>query len=106
MVYSLLLLFFHYYLQDITEPTESYTDQNKALSSSALSNQQSDRDTLCNDYNEAIVNSVNNIILSDNQNVYPGYTTTCKTNTSSHQNTESKSSLLVFEFLQAHVYLT
>ncbi|CAH8664220.1 unnamed protein product [Schistosoma guineensis] len=73
---------------DITEPTESYTDQNKALSSSALSNQQSDRDTLCNDYNEAIVNSVNNIILSDNQNVYPGYTTTCKTNTSNLQNTE------------------
>ncbi|KAH8867781.1 Ena/VASP-like protein isoform 2 [Schistosoma japonicum] len=72
---------------DLSESTEGNGQQNKLLSLSS-SKQQSER-VFSGDYDESIVNSVNNIVLNDNQNVYPGITTTCRINTSSHQNTET-----------------
>ncbi|CAH8595727.1 unnamed protein product [Schistosoma turkestanicum] len=71
---------------DLAESTESYGGPNNKHLPSASLNQQSERDTSCNDY-EKMVNGVNDIILNDNQNVYPGVTTS-KTNASSQQNTE------------------
>ncbi|KAK4475029.1 hypothetical protein MN116_002126 [Schistosoma mekongi] len=71
--------------EDLSESTEGNGEQ-KLLSLSP-SNQQSER-VFSGGYDESIVNSVNNIVLNDNQNVYPGITTTFRINTSSHQNTE------------------
>ncbi|KAK4475031.1 hypothetical protein MN116_002127 [Schistosoma mekongi] len=71
---------------DLSESTEGNGEQ-KLLSLSP-SNQQSER-VFSGGYDESIVNSVNNIVLNDNQNVYPGITTTFRINTSSHQNTET-----------------